>query len=184
MCFVAASRSRLIEMLRILHYITPSFCRNRAAGLDFWQKTAQKTMNGGELDVEGAAGHPRSRDGAGRSERRLARSTAREVEKSDREVRFSARPSLPELEVALPSRHSTSVVSSCGIPRSERGTSRLPLVHCHHHTPQFVHCTTRTRVLSVSGRWSSPKTESRFDENTIHLLFCFLGRSRYVAPAE
>ena len=105
MCFVAASRSRLIEMLRILHYITPCFCRNRRDLGDFWQKTAQKAPNGGELDVEGAAGHPRSRDGAGRSERRLARSTAREVEKSDCEVRFSARPSLPELEVALPSLH-------------------------------------------------------------------------------
>ena len=124
---------------------------------EFWVQLPKKHPNRGELDVEGAAGHPRSRDGAGRSERRLARSTAREVEKSDCEVRFSARPSLPELEVALPSLHSTSVVCSCGIPRSERGISRLPLLHCHHHTPHSDTAIPYARVLSVSGRWSCPK---------------------------
>ena len=176
MCFVAASRSRLIEMLRILHYITPCFCRNRRDLGDFWQKTAQKAPNGGELDVEGAAGHPRSRDGAGRSERRLARSTAREVEKSDCEVRFSARPSLPELEVALPSLHFTSAVFVSGIPGSERAICPVSLLHHHRYTPQFDTAILRTRILSVSGRWSCPKTIPRIDVNAIHLLFCVLGR--------
>ena len=184
MCFVGFEKNLLGEVTSTDHLVPASTPEIEPPGSISGRKQPKKHPNGGELDVEGAAGHPRSRDGAGRSERRLARSTAREVEKSDCEVRFSARPSLPELEVALPSRHSTSVVSSCVIPRSERGTSRLPLVHCHHHTPQFDTAIQNTRVLSVSGRWSSPKTKSRIDENTIHLLFCFLGRSRYVAPAE
>ena len=51
----------------------------------------------GDHAVDRAAGHLRSQDGAGRSERRLARSTEREAEKSDGEVRFSARPSWSEL---------------------------------------------------------------------------------------
>jgi len=53
--------------------------------------------NGGDHAVYRAAGHLRSQDGAGRSERRLARSTDREADKSDGEVRFSARPSWSEL---------------------------------------------------------------------------------------
>ena len=147
-------------------------------------KSPQKYPNGGELDVEGAAGHPRSRDGAGRSERRLARSTAREVEKSDREVRFSARPSLPELEVALPSHHATSVICSCGKPRSERGTSRLPLLHCHHHTPQFDSANRQPAFFLSQVAGAAQEPRARFATNAIHLLFCILGRSRYVEPAE
>ena len=161
MCFVAASRSRLIEMLRILHYITPCFCRNRGDLRDFWQKTAQKAPNGGELDVEGAAGHPRSRDGAGRSERRLARSTAREVEKSDCEVRFSARPSLPELEVALPSLHFTSAVFVCGTPGSERAICRVSLFHSHNHTPHSDLAIRYVTCLFAAGRYSQSREQGR-----------------------
>ena len=66
-------------------------------------KSPKKHPNGGELTGEDAAGHLRSRGGGGRSARRLAFRREREVEKRDGEVRFYVRPSLPELEVTLPS---------------------------------------------------------------------------------
>ena len=152
MCFVAASRSRLIEMLRILHYITSQmFARANISG--------GKAPNRGGLVVEGAAGHPRSRDGVGRSESRLASRRARRGENHDGEVRFPARPSLRELEVALPSLHFASAIFVSGIPGFERAICQVSLLHHHRHTP---HCDTEipySVVLSVSGRMELPKNQ-------------------------
>jgi len=127
MCFVGFEKTLLREVTstdHLVHASTPETTQLLGGEIGRKgpnrKKRPKKYPNGGELDVEGAAGHPRSRDGAGRSERRLARSTAREVEKSDCEVRFSARPSLPELEVALPSLPIPPAVCSLGIPGFER----------------------------------------------------------------
>ena len=163
MCFVAASRSRLIDVLRILHYITSQmFARAN--------KEKKKSPNRGDLDVEGAAGHPRSRDGAGRSESRLASRRARRGENHDGEVRFPARPSLRELEVALPSLHFASAIFVSGIPGFERAICQVSLLHHHRHTPHCDSDIFEPRVLSVSGRWSCPRTKTRIVANTIFLF--------------
>jgi len=164
MCFVAASRSRLIDVLRILHYITSQmFARANISG-------GKKAPNGGGLVVEGAAGHPRSRDGAGRSESRLASRRARRGENHDGEVRFPARPSLREFEVALPSLHFASAIFVSGIPGFERAICQVSLLHHHRHTPHCDSDIFYPRVLSVSGRWSCPRTKTRIVANTYFLF--------------
>ena len=177
MCFVAASRSRLIDVLRILHYITSQkFARANLLG--------GKAPNGGGLVVEGAAGHPRSRDGAGRSESRLASRRARRGENHDGEVRFPARPSLREFEVALPSLHFASAIFVSGIPGFERAICQVSLLHHHRHTPHCDSDIFYPRVLSVSGRWSCPRTKTRIDVKAISLFVIFSGASRHLAPVE
>ena len=66
--------------------------------------------------------------------------------------------------------HFTSAVFLSGIPGFERGISRLPLLHRHHHTPHRDSEIFKPRVLSVSGRWSCPRTKTRIDVNTIFLF--------------
>ena len=69
--------------------------RNHRDFGDFWQ---ENSPNGGERAGLGAAGHLGSRDGGGRSARRLASRRERKAEKRDGAVRFYVHPSLPELE--------------------------------------------------------------------------------------
>ena len=70
----------------------------------------QMYSEGSASKGEGAPAALRSRGGVGRFERGLVSRRAREAEKRDGEVRFPVRPSLRELELALPSLRFTSGV--------------------------------------------------------------------------
>ena len=110
---------------------------------------------------------------------------ARKAEKRDGEVLFPARPFLPELEVALPSLHFRSVVCSCEIPRSERGISRLLLLHRHDHTPHYDSAIRQPDLLlpQVAGAAQEPR-RALIEVSTIFLSVVFSWRSRNAPPAE
>ena len=78
----------------------------------------------------------------------------------------------------------TSAVFVCGIPRSECVICRVPLFHRHDHTPHYDSAIRQPALFLPQVAGAAQEPRARFATNTIHLLFCILGRSRYVEPAE
>jgi hypothetical protein len=78
----------------------------------------------------------------------------------------------------------TPAVFVCGIPRSECVICRVPLFHRHDHTPHYDSAIRQPALFLPQVAGAAQEPRARFATNTIHLLFCILGRSRYVEPAE
>ena len=78
----------------------------------------------------------------------------------------------------------SSAVFVCGIPRSECVICRVPLFHRHDHTPHYDSAIRQPALFLPQVAGAAQEPRARFATNTIHLLFCILGRSRYVEPAE
>ena len=72
----------------------------------------------------------------------------------------------------------------CGIPRSECVICRVPLFHRHDHTPHYDSAIRQLALFLPQVAGAAQEPRARFATNTVHLLFCILGRSRYVEPAE
>ena len=78
----------------------------------------------------------------------------------------------------------SSAVFVCGIPRSECVICRVSLFHRHDHTPHYDSAIRQPALFLPQVAGAAQEPRARFATNTIHLLFCILGRSRYVEPAE
>ena len=124
--------------------------------------------NGGDHAVYRAVGHLGSQDGAGRSERRLARSIEREAEKSDSEVRFSARPSPSSWsELGLGSRPVIYVrrLCLCNTEVRTRGTSSSAVPSPRPHAaswrcePMFVLSICRRSVVESAENKGAHRDE-------------------------
>ena len=128
----------------------------------------------------------RSRGDTGRLERRLVSRRAREAEKRDGEVRFFVRPCLPELGME---RSRPFILRPPSLfPVEYRGPiarhieSRYSIATTTRHSLTLPPGNLAVVLPQVAGAAQEPR--ARFATNTIHLLFCILGRSRYVEPAE
>ena len=69
-------------------------------------------------------------------------------------------------------------------PGFERGIPRLPLLHCHHHTPHSDSTIREPAFFLPQVAGADQQQIPRIEVNSIHLLFCISGRSRHVAPAK